>query len=270
MPINPDAVPAAPIYTITLTTTGAYIDGEPVPGASADPDVSRRAALAEIYVKAALHGRPVRFLAKEADGTSWPMIMDPSGDVLTLHTAHPAPPVPIPAPTRPPVVNTPSPAPAPQRPASDWTAPLPLEHQHLYADLQAAESAGDLTAAAALAAKLEAELTARYGPLHPHPVNVATLRASLTLRQGTDWYDTVELLVHTALRRRDAGAQPVQDTVAAARNAHAAWRTLAREDAEGAAELASSVIEVLEQFGESKRTQDVLRWVESNVLGAEG
>ncbi|MGW5779849.1 hypothetical protein [Streptomyces sp. NPDC003863] len=41
------------------------------------------------------------------------------------------------------------------------------------------------------------------------------------------------VLVHTALRRLDAGAHPVQDTVAAARNAHAAWRSLAREDTGG-------------------------------------
>ncbi|MEV6332248.1 hypothetical protein [Streptomyces sp. NPDC051909] len=273
--MNPDTVPAEPVYTVTLTATGAYIDGEPVPGASADPEASRRAALAEIYVKAALHGRPVRFLAKEPDGTTWPMIMNTDGKVLTLQMPHPAPPPPAPAPaaavpqpTPPaaPAVHAPPPTTPAVLPAPDWTAPLPPEHQPLYADLRAAESAGDPSAAATLAAKLENELSHRYGPLHPHTVNIATLRASLALRQGTDWYDTVELLVHTALRRREAGAQPVQDTLAAARNAHAAWRRLTREDAEGAVELAPLVAGMLEQFGEDRRTRDVLKWVEGNAM----
>ncbi|MFC8983537.1 hypothetical protein ACFU3J_15910 [Streptomyces sp. NPDC057411] len=269
MPINPDTVPAQPIYTITLTTTGAYIDGDPVIGATTDPEQSRRAALAELYVKAALHGRPVRFLAKEADGTTWPMIMGTDGTVITLHTPHPSPP-PAPAPAAVPAPAEPAPpsaSPGPPRPdanrapAGDWTAPLPPEHQPLYAELRAAENAGDLATATALAAKLEDELTARFGPLHPHTVNVLTLRASLTLRQRSDWYETVEVLVYAALRRREAGAQPVEDTVAAVRNAHAAWRTLAGEDAEGAVELAPLVAAALEKFGEDKRTRDVLSLV---------
>ncbi|MEV8628613.1 hypothetical protein [Streptomyces sp. NPDC051079] len=277
MPINPDTVPAQPVYTVTLTATGAFIDGDPVPGASPDPDASRRAALAELYVKAALHGRPVRFLAKEADGTTWPMIMGTDGRVLTLHTPHPNPaPAPGPAqepasvpsavvPTSPPVAaSTPAPA-APPPPAGAWAAPLPPEHQLLYTELLTAESAGDLTAATDLAAKLEDELTARFGPLHPHTVNLLTLRASLTLRQRTDWYETVEVLVQTALRRREAGAEPEQDTAAAVRNAHAAWRALARDDAEGAAELAALVAGMLEQFGDAKRTHDVLRWAENHA-----
>ncbi|MGW0121716.1 hypothetical protein [Streptomyces sp. NPDC003327] len=264
--MNPDQVPAEPIYTITLTTTGAYIDGEPVPGATPDPEESRRAALGEIYVKAALHGRPVRFLAKEADGTTWPMIMDTSGNVLTLHTPHPAPPapaaVPVPAP-RPPAA---APAPAAAQTAHDWTAPLPAAYQPLYDDLQTAANAGNLTEAVALAAKLEETLTADYGPLHPHAVNMLTLRASLILHHRADWYETVELLVHTAQRRREADAQPVQDTVSAVRNAHAAWRTLAREDPEGATELAPLVAGLLEASGDERRTRDVLRWVEETAM----
>ncbi|MFJ6355033.1 hypothetical protein ACIQKB_36950 [Streptomyces sp. NPDC092046] len=282
MPINPDTVPAQPVYTVTLTATGAFIDGDPVPGASPDPDASRRAALAELYVKAALHGRPVRFLAKEADGTTWPMIMGTDGSVLTLHAPHPNP-APAPGPAQEsasvpsavvatsPTAAASTPAPAAPRPAAgDWSAPLPPEYQPLYADLLAAESAGDLATATTLAAKLEDELTARFGPLHPRPVNLLTLRASLTLRQRTDWYETVEILVHTALRRREAGAEPEQDTVAAVRNAHAAWRALAREDVEGAAELAGLVAGMLEQFGDTARTRDVLSWSESNAPGTPG
>ncbi|MFE0654732.1 hypothetical protein ACFVZH_40230 [Streptomyces sp. NPDC059534] len=267
MPINPDQVPTEPIYTVTLTTTGAYIDGEPVTGASADTDQSRRAALSEIYVKAALHGRPVRFLGKEPDGTTWPMIMDTAGNVLTLHASHPVPPAPAP-PVPAPVSAVPLPAPAPTAPQSthDWTSPLPAAYQAPYDDLRAAESAGNLADAITAAAKLEEALGVAYGPLHPHAVNMATLKASLTLRQGADWYETVELLVQTAQRRREADAQPVQDTVSAVRNAHAAWRSLAQEDTEGAAELAPLVAGMLEQLGEDRRTRDVLRWVEETAM----
>ncbi|MCX5233298.1 hypothetical protein [Streptomyces sp. NBC_00233] len=45
-----------------------------------------------------------------------------------------------------------------------------------------------------------------------------------------------------------------------ARNAHAAWRSLAWEDAEGAVGLAEKVAGMLEQFGEDWRTRDVLTW----------
>ncbi|MFF5924176.1 hypothetical protein ACFY8C_38500 [Streptomyces flavochromogenes] len=267
MPVIPDQVPAEPIYTITLTATGAYIDGQPVPGSSTDAEESRRAALREIYVKAALHGRAVRLVAKEADGTTWPMIMDTGGNVITLHAPHPVPPSPAATTSAAPPLLAPAASP---QPAHDWAAPLPPAYQALYDDLRTAESAGDLPNAVALAARLEEELTATYGPLHPHAVNVATLRASLTLRLGGDWYETVELLVHTALRRREAGAQPVQDTVGTARNAHAAWRSLARGDAEGAAELAERVAGMLEQFGEDRRTRDVLDWVEGATMISQG
>lgn len=185
--------------------------------------------------------------------------MDTAGNVLTLHPAPPAPIRPLAPPT--PVPAPPAPAPVPPAPAApDWTTPLPAAVEPAYAALRAAEHAGDFAQAVTLSAKLEADLEAQYGPLHPYTVNMLSLRASLALRQGADWYEVVELLVHTAIRRRDAHAQPVQDTLTTARNAHAAWRTLMKEDAEGAAELAGAVAEMLEQLGETKRTHNVLAW----------
>ncbi|MFH8582582.1 hypothetical protein [Streptomyces zaomyceticus] len=192
------------------------------------------------------------------------MIMDTGGNITTLHAPHPTPPPATPSPA----VEPPTAPAVPPYPTHDWAAPLPPAYQALYDDLRAAESAGRLSAAVAFAGKLEEVLASGYGPLHPHAVNMATLYASLMLRQGTDWYETVELLVHTALRRREAGAQPLQDTVGTARNAHAAWRSLAREDAEGAAELAEKVAGMLEQFGEDRRTRDVLKCVEGNPMTA--
>lgn len=315
MTTDPERVPAAPVYTITLTTAGAYVDGEPVNVPAGDVNAARRAALTEIHVKAAFHGRPVRVIAKEADGTAWPMIVDTDGNVTTLSGPHPQPPAAAPpfayapqpappdahalhppaghapqvhapqppapvahapqptAPPAPPIaapITAPQPAaepaPAPQ-PAQDWTAPLPPAYQATYGQLRAAEGAGDLPAAVVLANKLEMELTAEFGPLHPYTVNVLTTRAVLTLRQRTDWYDTVELLIQTALRRRDAGAQPPKDTANAVHNAHAAWRALAGEDPDGAMELCEPLVTMLGHFGEEKRTRDILHWVEETRMG---
>ncbi|MFJ6251772.1 hypothetical protein ACIQKA_28955, partial [Streptomyces sp. NPDC092045] len=93
--------------------------------------------------------------------------------------------------------------------ASDWTAPLPTAAEPAYTALRTAERTGDLAQAVALATKLETDLEAHYRPLHPYTVNLLSLRPSLALRQGADWYEVVDLLVRTANRRRDAHAQPV-------------------------------------------------------------
>ncbi|MGW4954547.1 hypothetical protein [Streptomyces parvulus] len=107
-------------------------------------------------------------------------------------------------------------------------------------------------------------------------MNVLTLRATFTLRavleapHGGDWYDTVELLTQTAIRRDDAGAQPARSTRETARNAHAAWRRLAKEDPEGAMELCETVVKMLSRFGEENRTQEILEWVEKTRMGTQG
>ncbi|WP_432017658.1 hypothetical protein [Streptomyces hydrogenans] len=310
MAIDPDKVPATPVYTITVTANGADIDGEPVHAPAGDSDAARREALSEIQVKAALRGRPVRVTAKEIDGTSWAMIVDSNGDVVTLDAPHPAPPaVPPTHAPQPPVVHAPHPpaghaphppaAPAtphaphvgavdgpppaghaPQlappagaaanpQPATPWAAPLPPAYQDAYERLRAAHAAGDLPSAVVAADRLETALEAEYGPLHPHTVNMLTVRAWLTLSQRTDWFDTVELLIRTALRRHEAGAEPAQETVRAVQNAHGAWRVLTTEDPDGAMELCEMIAGALDRLGETRRTQDVLNWVEESRMGIQ-
>ncbi|MFF4583610.1 hypothetical protein ACFY15_35390 [Streptomyces sp. NPDC001373] len=107
---------------------------------------------------------------------------------------------------------------------------------------------GDLPAAIAAAEKLEAALEAEYGPLHPHTITTLSARAWLTLTQRTDWYDTVQLLIHTALRRGEAGAEPRTETAQVIRNAHSAWHVLAKEDPEGAVELSGPLVDMLTRF----------------------
>ncbi|MFD0383188.1 hypothetical protein ACFQ2B_14975 [Streptomyces stramineus] len=109
-----DSVPLTPVYTIVISTNGeATIEGEPVellPGQDA-----RTSALADIRIRAARRGHPIRINAKEPDGSVWPLIVDHDGAVTVLQAPHPAPPPP-PAPTPPPARHPLPPRPGPPPP----------------------------------------------------------------------------------------------------------------------------------------------------------
>ncbi|MFF4320565.1 hypothetical protein [Streptomyces sp. NPDC001568] len=290
MTIDTSQVPATPVYTITLTESGvATLDGEEIVGAGHTPAQARIAALAEVRIKAAYHGRPVRVLAKEPNG-SWPLIVAADGSVITLPGPHPAPPEPRPDAPRParevhPVDRDPVTAPPevdrnpatappevalpdePRTHAPDWDAPFPGAQQPVYTRLRTAHRAGDLATALLLAEILESALEAEYGPLHPHTVNALTLRASLVLGRRTDWHEAVDVLVTTALRRRLAGARPEQDTDKAVDNAYAAWRVLAKEDPDRALATSGALAAMLADFGRHRRADGVLAWAENHRTG---
>ncbi|MEV4440671.1 hypothetical protein AB0K09_16920 [Streptomyces sp. NPDC049577] len=202
-----DSVPLTPVYTIVISTTGeATIDGEQVehlPGQDA-----RTAALADIRVRAARRGHPVRINAKEPDGSVWPLIVDHDGAVTPLDAPHPAA---LPA------------APSPLR--EERAAPLDPHHAAVLGRVVAAELRGDLAAAAEAAEELETLLAADLGPLHPHTLGALATRAWLSLLQRNDWAAATRLHLLTAERRHQAGA-PDTETRRAARNAHAAWDRL--------------------------------------------
>ncbi|MEU1675075.1 hypothetical protein ABZ752_24085 [Streptomyces roseifaciens] len=113
-----DSVPLTPVYTIVIGAAGeATIEGEPVeplPGQD-----GRTSALADIRVRAARRGHPIRVIAKEPDGSVWPLIVDHDGAVTPMPGPHPPPPAPVPAPT-------PVPAPAPVVPQPAPVAPAPV------------------------------------------------------------------------------------------------------------------------------------------------
>lgn len=217
---DPDQVSATPIYTITVTSSGvASVNGEEITGPG-DPAEARVAALAEVRIKAALHGRPVRVIAKDADGSAWPLIVAVDGSVTTLDhphpTAPPTPPVTASTPPTPPppaaaaghpaprMAPPPAPQPPPPTPASRpivprtgpeadaarrrlramspaWASPLPPAYTPLWDQVTAREKAGDLAGAIITADEVERALTQQYGPLHPYTVNVMTVRATFTL-----------------------------------------------------------------------------------------
>ncbi|MEU6467494.1 hypothetical protein [Streptomyces sp. NPDC046976] len=293
-----ETVPLTPVYTITISAAGAAaVNGEQVTEPGLDPNAARVAALAEVRIKAAFHGRPVRALAKEADGSAWPLIVDTDGTVTALDHPHPTPPAPVPAQTRPPTAPSPAATPAvppttqeappqtaatspnhavqtPATPSADraaaavppeWAAPLPPQYAPVWGELVAHEQSGRLVEAIVASAQLESTLVGAFGPLAPPTVNVLTVRAFLTVRrveESEDWAETLELLVQTAQRRREAGA-PEDDTQRVIRNVHAVWMRLAVDDPEYAREEAEPVLVLLGDHPENKRrAQAVIRVLE--------
>ncbi|MFJ9427856.1 hypothetical protein [Streptomyces sp. NPDC101249] len=286
MSTDPDQIPPTPVYTIMLNSSGtATVDGEEITSGG-DVNAARLAALAEVRIKAALHGRPVRAVAKDQDGSAWPLIVAVDGTVTTLDRPHPTPapaPASVPAQTPPPppaapvvpVAQRAQQAAAPRPPTAaearpdmspEWAAPLPAEHSGAWGEVTAYEKAGRLTEAIIAADRIETALTAQYGPLHPYTVNVLTVRAAFTVRQSPqsgEWAEVTELLLDTAERRQEAKAQPETDNARAIRNAHAAWRYLRDEDAETALELSERLLGLLD--GDELRARDVVQWVASGA-----
>lgn len=128
MPESP-VVPGWPVLTIEVTGDGFTVAGEPVEVAPGESP--REAAIAVVARTAQSLGRPVRAEAIEADGTVFPLVVSPDGEV-----GEAAPPIP-PAKTRrvlkrrkpaepahdPRPLATPAPAPAPAPLAASYAAP---------------------------------------------------------------------------------------------------------------------------------------------------
>lgn len=276
---DPSAVPLSPVYIVIVSAAGdATVDGtpvEPLPGQD-----GRTAALAEIRVRAARRGRPVRVTAKEPDGAVWPLIVDADGQVTTLDQPHPQPQPPAPAVSVPPPPTTPAPTvpvpppavpvPAPVEPElpppdpstlvaamppaagpvgpDPWTAPLPEHLCALLGKITAADRADNLIPACAFAEDLEAALHDEYGAEHPYTINALGLRAYLALREGEDWLEATELNLQVAAKRHQAEA-PRPDTVRHAHNAHAAWRRLTEQDPRAAVTIGPDLLRVLQLVG---------------------
>lgn len=288
MTTDPEKVPESPVYRIILTSSGtAAIDGEVLPISGGSADEARVAALYEIRIKAALHGRPVRVTAKEADGSVWPLIVDVDGSVMTCDHPHlisvpslapPSPPASPQAPQgighRPPPLTSgyaapvlPDEAPVtqavvPEAQAADWLTPLPERYRVLWEQLRMHQAANALVEAIIVADEIERALAEQYGRSHPHTVNVLTVRAWLAFRCSTEWAEAAKLLIEAAHRRQEADASQ-DDTARLIRNAHAAWCKLTADDPEYAHEMAGQMMTLLGT--DERRARDIIRWVESGA-----
>lgn len=256
-----DTVPALPVYTITIASTGAaMVDGQTVTDPGTTQQAARVAALAEVRVRAAFHGRPVRALVKDLDGSGLPLIVGVDGTTTTLDHPHPDPFV---------VVLT-DPDDATQLPldAAEESAVshLAAHHRDRLTRITAHHTTGDTAAALAAAEDLEQLLTAECGPAHPDTLGALTLRAWLALHHPAASQDaeTLTLLLDTAERRLAADVGPYADTVRVIRNAHACWRGLHAQDAETALDVAARLLVLLDLM--PNRAADVLARVEQGQL----
>ncbi|MFE4497110.1 hypothetical protein ACFRKD_32160 [Streptomyces niveus] len=272
--MNLNQIPATPVYTLIISSTGvASLDGQEITAPGLTLDEARIAALAELRIKAALFGRPVRVTAKEANGAQWPLIVDQNGIPTTVdhHPAPPPPPPPPPAPPKspnhPPAEGfTPTMEAPPPTMANEWSEALPPDYQILWEQLGNQERAGALADAIITADHLERVVTQQYGTHHRLTVNMLTLRAWLTLCATTEWAEVIELLVQTARRRQEADAHPQEETARLIRNAHAGWRKLTVDDPEYARELADQVFRLLDT--DAARARDVIKWIEGGTASA--
>ncbi|MFE2879199.1 hypothetical protein ACFXG6_32915 [Streptomyces roseus] len=237
------------VQTDEETGLALTLDGERIT-TGRDIATLRGAGLDELRIRAALAGRPVRARAVEpASPIPWCMIVCPDGAVLGV-AEHPTPPAP---PTHPAATALPAPYPLPALLGS-------AAYREMWAAVWAHHAAGDLPAAVAAAYRLETALAGRLGDLDASTVTVLTARAWLTLCQRTDWRGTTELLITTALRCQAARYRPEVDTRRTARNAHACWRQLRRQDPQAAADLAGPLADMLAILGEDDLRGGVLAW----------
>lgn len=270
-----DEVPAEPVYTITLTSGGAMVDGELIRADDGQDD--QMAALAEVTTRAARRGRPVRVIAHDSNGPTW-LIVSPDGIVEQLTTPHgppapslPPPPVPFGRQPRPRTPLPTPPLPSPPAPAENLAVPsrqhiagdgpqegvLPEPHGEHARRMYAAEERGDLAQAVVFADRLEFGLVQALGPDHTWSVHTVTFRAWLLLRHGDSWRFAVEAAVDATFRRYRTGAVPQEDTVRMARNAYAAWCRLVEDDRGAAAALADRVQQAVELVNASDVADDL-------------
>ncbi|MFJ5262536.1 hypothetical protein ACIQAC_18925 [Streptomyces sp. NPDC088387] len=241
----------------------------------------------EIRGEAAARGRLVRITTHEPDGRAWPLFLDVAGSVITLDQLHTRVPAPEPAPA--PAVASSTPA-LRSAPMSDdpeptlvvslldlqlatethtdaWAAPLPAEYGFLWTELTAHINAGEYNEAIATADYIETALGRQYGWLHPHTVNVLTVRAWLSLFVASDtdeWAETAARLIETTQRRQAAGA-PEDETHRTIRNAHAVWMHLTLESPRTARELAELLLTLLPSLpadkGHAGYVRSVVHWI---------
>ncbi|WP_331723305.1 hypothetical protein [Streptomyces sp. NBC_00105] len=270
---NPANIPATPVYALMIRSDEEHglaltLDGEHIATGS-DITALRAGGLSELRVRAALAGRPVRARAVEpACPTPWNMIVHPDGTVVDV-AEHPAATAPTsegenrPEPADAAAVDRRDP-PALLIRARNYSTPAVLPpllesdaYRGMWAAVWAAHADGDLPTAVALAHQLETALSDRFGE-DTATITVLTARAWLTLCQRTDRYGTTELLITTALRCHAARYRPETDTIRTARNAHACWHLLRREDPQAAADLAGQLADMLAIFGQDDHGRHVL------------
>ncbi|WP_405805632.1 hypothetical protein OG729_10105 [Streptomyces sp. NBC_00210] len=133
---------------------------------------------------------------------------------------------------------------APEAAAFAEQPPVPAAIRDRMAAVAAASTAGHPAEAAALAHRLDTEITAQYGEAHLHTVHIREVRAHLAYL-ANDHVAAVGWYLHTARLRAAVQGQDHPDTAQATRRVYSLWRTLPAPDAGRlGAQLLAAVIDI--------------------------
>ncbi len=238
---EPTAVPAWPVYALTVHDDGRIVASGPLIPASGH--TTRASAVDTVAGAAARLGRPVQARAIEPDGTVWHLVISPNGEVNELPGGAPrakAPkkrhdkrPVEAATETAAPASTGPAPEPAPDR--STYAQSLALIREHL--------EEGRVGRAASLATRLDEQAAHALGVSHPDALHVREVRAWVTALIG-DAVSGVRLYRDVAERWHYRGDSERAEAVAA--RAETLWLQIT--DLDTALSVGASVVRMRHQI----------------------
>ena len=209
----------APRLTIVVYANGrASVGGIPVvvPD-SHDLAAVRAAAIRTAVDMAVRQGRPLRALALEPDGATWPLLVHPDGhveeDTEDEEDTAPA------APRGP---RTETLLLAVEATEAVETPPPPEQFRDRLARIAEAGDAGRVEAAVTLAPDLEREAALLYGATHPHVLQTRAVRAHVSML-ARDWARAADLYLDIAVAWRRMSGDRHSQVRRNAANAHYCW-----------------------------------------------
>lgn len=262
--IQPDRIPATPVYAVVLTAHGAVVDGEPVE-ALPEHD-TMMAALAELRRRAALRGRPVRATAKAPGGSVQHIIVTPDGEVTELPEPHPQP-RPEPQPQRRPVLAPPPTQPMPTiapRPRTSRPAQQAPQRSSAAARPPAAAASPEDSdtawrkAADERAEQFEQKARTQHGPASTEAARWAQVRHQIRTAPAP-WAAATELWI-AALTEGLAAHHPANSPALldGASTAYGCWLKIA--DPAEAADTGARLLAVVKQLDYPELLAAVERW----------
>ncbi|GHE07337.1 hypothetical protein [Streptomyces alanosinicus] len=258
---EPGAGGTAPQLTIVVYPNGgASVGGVPVTVPDgADLAAVRHAAISTAVDLAAQHGRPLRALALEPDGSAWPLVIHPDGRVEEDEESDgAAPPSGTPGAPRAagrviPTLNLAAIPPTTRGPRTQtvilnqqWsevveTPPAPERFRERLARIAEAGESGRTEAAMTLAADLEREVVLLFGPSHPHALQARAVSAHINTL-ARDWVRAADKYLAVATAWADMPESRSAQVRRNALNAHYCWRRV--EDAGEAERIGEAVVRI--------------------------
>ncbi|MFG2330116.1 hypothetical protein ACGFMM_10865 [Streptomyces sp. NPDC048604] len=214
----------------------ASVGGVPVTvPAGADLAAVRGAALSAAIDMAVRKGGPLRASAFEPDGTAWPLLIHPDGQVeeddeqdvlgrsLGQDASGGSEAVPPPAAPVTTLISRTQTIALNSQWLNTVESPKPPERfQERLARISEAGEAGRAEAAMALALDLEREVAQHFGETHPHALHARAVRAYV-ISLGNDWVQAADLYVALAADWFERAGYRSHQARRSATNAHYCW-----------------------------------------------